>query len=63
MSRVEVYRTKSLRRTERWRWRLISKNGHIVATSSEGYRHRQDCVNMALQVVNGFYAGATFQAP
>ena len=26
-----------------WRWRLIAKNGKIIADSAEGYRNEADC--------------------
>jgi uncharacterized protein YegP (UPF0339 family) len=28
-----------------WRWRLVAGNGRIIATSGEGYQHRQDCLH------------------
>ena len=49
-SRLEVYRTRSLVRGERWRWRLLSENGNTIAQSSEGYANRQHAVRMATQV-------------
>lgn len=33
-----------------WRWRRISPNGEIVASSGEGYHNRVDCESQALQV-------------
>lgn len=29
-----------------YRWRLLSRNGNIVADSSEGYENRADCEAM-----------------
>ena len=26
-----------------WRWRLVAKNGRIIADSGEGYHHEADC--------------------
>lgn len=26
-----------------WRWRLVARNGRIVADSGEGYTRRRDC--------------------
>lgn len=36
---ITIYRTKG-----EWRWRLKSKNGRIVAASSEGFKTRAGCV-------------------
>ena len=30
---LDVYRTKSLRRSQRWAWRIVAENGRTVATS------------------------------
>lgn len=27
-----------------WRWRLVARNGRVVADSGEGYRRRRDCL-------------------
>lgn len=48
---AEVYRrvqtSAELYRDSRreWRWRLRASNGRILATSSEGYRRKDDCLN------------------
>lgn len=36
-ARLVVYRTRSLRRSQRWAWKLVAANGRIVAVSGEGY--------------------------
>jgi uncharacterized protein YegP (UPF0339 family) len=28
-----------------WRWRLIAANGRVIASSTEGYQSKQDCLN------------------
>lgn len=28
-----------------WRWRLYAANNQIIATASEGYRNRSDCLH------------------
>lgn len=33
-----------------WRWRLVARNGRIVAESGEAYSRRTDCHNMARRV-------------
>lgn len=30
---LDVYRTKSLRRSQRWAWRIVAENGRTVAAS------------------------------
>lgn len=27
-----------------WRWRLVARNGNVMADSGEGYRRRQDAL-------------------
>lgn len=39
-----LYRDRSVGRT--WRWRLVSRNGRVVADSGEGYRRRYDATRM-----------------
>lgn len=51
----EIYRTRSLRRSQRWAWRLRIPNGHQVAISGEGYANRAVAARMAHQVVSGQY--------
>jgi len=31
-----IYKTRSLRRSQRWAWRLVASNGRTIATSGEG---------------------------
>jgi uncharacterized protein YegP (UPF0339 family) len=62
MGRIEVYRSKSPLRSERWRWRLVSRNGNVIATSGEGYTDKKMAITMATQVVDGVYKGATLHA-
>ena len=49
-----VYRSRSLRRSQRWRWRLVA-NGRIVAESGEGYANRGECIEMGKRVCSGGY--------
>ena len=39
----EVYQDKS--KEKRWRWRLNSSNGRIVADSGQGYSSKQSCLD------------------
>lgn len=50
-----VYRTRSLRRSQRWAWRLVTPNGRIVATSGEGYTDKAVARQRGLTVAGGFY--------
>lgn len=44
--RFEAYRgRKGLLLRTQWRWRLIARNGRVIATSGEGYNNRSDCLN------------------
>ncbi len=62
-STLTVYRTRSLRRSQRWAWRLTASNGRIVATSGEGYSDRGEARTRGLTVANGWYAGPTVVMP
>jgi uncharacterized protein len=35
-----------------WRWRLLARNNHIIATSGEGYWNLSDCL-AAIELVKG----------
>jgi uncharacterized protein YegP (UPF0339 family) len=39
MAKFELYRDKA----GEYRWRFVSGNGRIIATSSEGYQKKTDC--------------------
>lgn len=36
-----------------WRWRMLSRNGRIVADSAEGYKRRERCIEMASKIGMG----------
>jgi uncharacterized protein YegP (UPF0339 family) len=55
---LHVYRSRSVFRGEKWRWRLVAGNGAVLAVSSEGYANRGECADMAMQVTNGNYREA-----
>lgn len=40
LGRFEIFRD----RAEEWRWRLVHRNGNIIATSGEGYTSRQNAL-------------------
>ena len=52
---LEVYRTRSLRRSQRWAWRAIHPNGNIIATSGEGYANMAEARRMGEMVTGGHY--------
>lgn len=56
MTRLELYRARSLRRNQRFRWRLRAGNGRIIATSGEGYANVEDARQMGLSVISGTFA-------
>lgn len=60
---LTVYRTRSLRRSQRWAWRLVAANGRTVATSGEGYSDRGECRSRGLTVANGWYADPELVMP
>jgi uncharacterized protein YegP (UPF0339 family) len=41
MARFELYKDNA----GEFRWRFVSTNGRIIATSSEGYKAKGDCQN------------------
>lgn len=41
INKIEVYKDRS----GEYRWRYIASNGNIMATSSEGYVNKGDCVD------------------
>ena len=41
MARFEPYKDNA----GEYRWRFVSSNGRIIATSSEGYKAKGDCQN------------------
>ena len=49
--RFELYRARRglLRRTQ-WRWRLIARNGRILAVSAEGYNNRRDALSAIVSI-------------
>ena len=53
---LEVYRTRSLRRSQRWAWRAIHANGNIIATSGEGYANAWQARRMGEMVLGGHYS-------
>ena len=52
-AKLVIYRTRSLRRSQRWAWRLVASNGRIIATSGEGYVSRNNALHMGMRVTNG----------
>lgn len=48
MYKFEYYEDKA----GEWRWRLKHQNGNIVADSSEGYKNRQDMLDVIDNLVN-----------
>lgn len=48
---IEIYEARrGLALRKQWRWRIVAKNGRIVANSGEGYNNRADLMR-ALEIV------------
>lgn len=60
--RIEVFRSLSVRRSQRWAWRLRAPNGRIVAVSGEGYGGRGEALGMAAAVAQGAYSDAAVES-
>ena len=45
--KFKVYRTKN----KQWRWRLVARNGKIVANAGESYKRVADCMDALALVV------------
>jgi hypothetical protein len=54
---LTVYRTRSLRRSQRWAWKLTS-GVDVIAVSGEGYANLEHARSMALLVTSGGYKSA-----
>jgi len=52
-STFEIYKDTA----KEWRWRLVARNGKIVADSGEGYSSRRNVVN-AINRLPGILTGA-----
>lgn len=52
---LQVYKSRSILRGERWRWRLTAANGNILAGSSEGYANLDDAKEIATKICSGYY--------
>lgn len=58
MGQIEITSRRWVPRSQRYRWRLRTMNGRIVATSGEGYSDRGTCETMARRIVDGVYRGS-----
>lgn len=41
--KIQIYKSKSGAKSQRWRWRVVARNGNILADSGEGYLARSKC--------------------
>ncbi len=56
----EIYQDKA----NKWRWRLISKNGRIVAKTGQGYSRKDGCERAVDNVqIGGFCASVSYINP
>lgn len=44
--RIDVYRDKK----GEWRWRMVARNGRIIADSGESYKRKKACVDIATKI-------------
>ena len=54
-AKLYTYRTRSLRPSQRWAWRLVAANGRTIAVSGEGYRDRTEAKMRGRAIVTGEY--------
>ena len=55
-AKLYVYRTRSLRRSQRWAWRIVAANGRNIAASGEGYGSKDEAGKRGSMLMNGSYA-------
>jgi len=53
--KIEVYRT-----SEGWRWRVVARNGRIMATGHEAYNNMKDARRTARKVTRRFVVTVTY---
>jgi uncharacterized protein YegP (UPF0339 family) len=52
MPHLDIYQ----RAADRWAWRLVADNNHILATDGgQGYENQADCEEIALTIIGGHY--------
>lgn len=47
--KIEYFQDKK----NEWRFRIIAKNGRIVADSGESYKNKKDCIQTAEKILQG----------
>jgi hypothetical protein len=50
-NRLQFYNRPLSMGPDRWRWRLVARNGRIVAASSEGFTTRRDAERNFLRMM------------
>lgn len=44
--RLEIYEgRRGLARRKQWRWRIVARNGRIIANGGDGYANRADLIH------------------
>jgi uncharacterized protein YegP (UPF0339 family) len=60
MPHLDIYQ----RADDRWAWRLVADNHHILATDGgQGYENQADCGEIALTIISGHYRPRPQGAP
>ena len=50
--KFKVYKDRS----RQWRWKLISRNGRIIADSAEAYRRKVDILKSCQSIIKNMHA-------
>ena len=57
MYKVEFYSTKPMFGRRQYRWRIVHRNGNIIAISSEGYYNKADRNEAFYRMIKSLKAG------
>ena len=55
---ITVYRSRSLKRNQRYRWRVRDLNGKLLANGGEGYSDRKRATDMAWHLIGDSHPNA-----
>lgn len=53
--KIRIYKDRS----GEWRWRMVARNGRVVADSAEGYKTKRGAVRAVWNVVDSLVWGAS----
>lgn len=55
---ITVYRSRSLKRNQRYRWRVRDLNGKLLGNGGEGYSDRKQATDMAWYLIGEAHQNA-----